>query len=79
MTASTNIDESLTMVNDCKNYHSKLSESEYQFIKAIGYQLIIDVPLTDSQEKTLSFIWHKVQTKMEYDEYIRSIGDCWRF
>jgi hypothetical protein len=53
-------DEHLTMVQDCENRESKLTDWERQFVDSIKAQLERSRPLTDKQAETLDSIWNRV-------------------
>lgn len=53
-------DEHLTMVEDCENRESKLSDWERGFIDSIKIQLERGGSLTDKQVETLDKIWESV-------------------
>lgn len=55
-----NHDEHQTMVTDCENRESKLTDWERGFIDSIGAQLVAGKPLSDKQSETLNTIWDRV-------------------
>lgn len=52
--------EHLTMIEDCENRESKLSNWEREFIASIRAQLEAGRSLTARQAETLDNIWEKV-------------------
>lgn len=59
----TSISEQLTMVEDCEERESKLTEWETGFLDSIRHRLEEDKPLSDRQAETLDRIWQKVTAK----------------
>lgn len=57
------ISEQLTMVEDCEERESKLTEWETGFLDSIRHRLEEDKPLSDRQAETLDRIWQKVTAK----------------
>lgn len=55
-----NHDEHLTMVQDCEDRESKLSDWERGFIDSIRAHLEKDRPLSAKQAETLDAIWERV-------------------
>lgn len=53
-------DEHLTMVTDCENRESKLTDWERTFIDSIRSQLEASRPLSEKQRETLDRIWERV-------------------
>ena len=53
-------EEHLTMVQDCENRESKLTDWERSFVDSIKAQLERDRPLTEKQAETLDAIWERV-------------------
>lgn len=55
-----NHDEHLTMVEDCENRESKLTDWERSFVDSLRAQLERSRPLTPKQVDTLDAIWERV-------------------
>lgn len=53
-------DEHLTMVEDCENRESKLTDWERGFIDSIRAQLENSRPLSEKQADRLDAIWERV-------------------
>ena len=53
-------DEHLTLITDCENRESKLSDWERGFIDSVRNQIQKDRALTDKQVQTLETIWERV-------------------
>jgi hypothetical protein len=55
-----NHDEHLTMVQDCEDRESKLTDWERSFVDSLRSQLERDRPLSEKQRETLDRIWERV-------------------
>lgn len=55
-----NHDEHLTMVEDCENRESKLTDWERGFIDSLRAQLERSRPLSAKQAETLDAIWERI-------------------
>ena len=55
-----NQDEHLTMVQDCENRESKLTNWERQFVDSLRAQLESSRPLSQKQADALDAIWSRV-------------------
>ncbi len=53
-------DEHLTMVEDCENRESKLTDWERSFIDSISTQLESSRPLSEKQAERLDAIWDRI-------------------
>lgn len=53
-------DDHATMVTDCENRESKLSDWERGFIDSIGRQLAAGRSLSEKQIETLDKIWERI-------------------
>lgn len=53
-------DEHLTMVEDCENRESKLTDWERSFIDSISRQMADGRALSDKQAARLDVIWERV-------------------
>lgn len=54
------VEEAMSMIDDCLNRDHKMSAWECDFIESIKEQLIARGKLTDKQMETLNTIWDKV-------------------
>lgn len=54
------MEEHMTMVEDCENRESKLSDWERGFIESVGSQLRAGKSLTAKQIEKLEAIWERV-------------------
>ena len=57
---SSEVEEAMTMINDCLNKDRKLSAWEADFLDSIKDQLIDKGRLSEKQLETLNTIWEKV-------------------
>jgi len=55
-----NMEEIQTLIKDCENRESRLSDWERSFIDSISHQIARGNGLTTKQEQTLNDIWDKV-------------------
>ena len=55
-----NTDEHATMIEDCENRESKLSDWERQFISSIADQLDSGNTLSVKQQECLDAIWERI-------------------
>jgi len=55
-----NTEEIQTLIKDCENRESRLSDWERSFIDSISHQIAGGSGLTTKQEQTLNDIWDKV-------------------
>jgi hypothetical protein len=53
-------DEHLTMIEDCENRESKLTDWERSFIDSIARQLADGRALSEKQRESLDTIWERV-------------------
>ena len=53
-------DDISTMIEDCQNRESKLSDWEAQFIDNIDSQIRDDGSLSEKQQEKLEQIWEKI-------------------
>ena len=53
-------DDISTMIEDCQNRESKLSDWEAQFIDNIDSQIHDDGSLSEKQQEKLEQIWEKI-------------------
>lgn len=60
MATVTDRDEALTLVEDCENRESKLTDWERTFIDSIKRQLEVGNSLTIAQDEKLNEIWERV-------------------
>lgn len=56
----TKYDEQCTMVADCVNRESKLTDWERTFIDSVSHQLADGRGLSEKQAETLDTIWERV-------------------
>lgn len=54
------MDEIETMLNDCENRESKLTDWERNFIASLGERIGRGKRLTEAQEEHLELIWNRV-------------------
>ncbi len=59
MSAADN-DECLTMIEDCENRESKLTDWERSFIDSVKSRLTAGNSLTERQAETLENIWNRI-------------------
>jgi len=57
---STDTEEQRTLINDCLNRISKLTDWESRFMANIRIRLEANKPLTEKQDELLNEIWEKV-------------------
>ena len=57
---STNTEEQCTLINDCLNRISKLTDWESRFVANLRIRLEANKPLTEKQDELLNEIWEKV-------------------
>ena len=57
---SINTEEQRTLINDCLNRISKLTDWESRFMANIRIRLEANKPLTEKQDELLNEIWEKV-------------------
>lgn len=55
-----NHDEHVTMIQDCENRESKLTDWERTFIDSLQAQVAAGRSLTERQAETLDSIWERV-------------------
>jgi len=55
-----NTEEQRTLINDCLNRISKLTDWESRFMANIRIRLEANKPLTEKQDELLNEIWEKV-------------------
>jgi hypothetical protein len=53
-------DEHITMIEDCENRESKLTDWERSFIDSVSKQVTDGRPLSPRQADTLDAIWERV-------------------
>lgn len=53
----------LTMVEDCENRESQMTEWEVGFMDSIRRQLEKDRPLSEKQTETLDRVWERVTAR----------------
>lgn len=56
-------DEYLTMVDDCEQRESRMTEWEAGFVDSIRHRLEQEKPLSEKQTETLDRIWERVTAK----------------
>ena len=59
----TQVDECLTMVEDCEKRESRLTEWEAGFIDSIRHQLEAERPLSEKQAEALDKIWEQATAR----------------
>jgi len=57
---STDTEEQRTLINDCLNRISKLTDWESRFMANIRIRLEANKPLTEKQDELLNEIWERV-------------------
>lgn len=57
------VDEYMTLVDDCEQRESRLTEWEAGFVDSIKKRLEAAIPLSTKQVETLDKIWERVTAK----------------
>lgn len=57
------IDEYMTLVEDCENRESRLTEWEIGFVDSIRHRLEEELPLSAKQTEMLDKIWERVTSR----------------
>lgn len=57
------IDEYMTLVEDCENRESRLTEWEIGFVDSIRHRLEKELPLSAKQTEMLDKIWERVTSR----------------